>query len=191
VELAPASRAEAPILANLLELYLYEFSDVSQRDVGEEGRFGYRSLYTYWTAAGRYPFLIRVDGALAGFALALDRNQIDPGEPGYAVAEFFVLRKFRRRGVGRAAASALFDRLPGRWWVAEHIANPAAQAFWRAVIGGYTGGTYWDDSWELAGERGVAQTFDAPARKTDLTSAEERGAGDDSPGSDPGAAGPA
>jgi predicted acetyltransferase len=61
--------------------------------------------------------------------------------------------------VGRAAAVALFNRFPGRWEVAQLEANTAAQAFWRRVIGDYTGGDYterWVDDDE---HRGPAQTF--------------------------------
>lgn len=161
VEVSPASASEGLIIANLMELYLYEFSAVSQRDVGPDGRFGYRPLVTYWTEPGRYPFLIRVDGVLAGFALVLERNQVDLGEPGHAVAEFFVLGRFRRQGVGRSAALDLFRRFPGPWWVGEPAANEEAHAFWRAVIGDYTRGAYREATWEADGERGLAQTFDA------------------------------
>jgi len=57
---------------------------------------------------------------------------------------FFVARAYRRRGVGAVAAHQIFDRFPGRWQVLQIRANPAAQAFWRRVIGDYTGGRYSD-----------------------------------------------
>lgn len=161
VELSPASRDEEPIVENLMELYLFEFSAVSQRDVMADGRFGYQPLALYWLDPGRYPFLIRVDGKLAGFALVLDAPEEGPIEPGRGMAEFFVLPKYRRRGVGRSAAVALFRMFPGRWWVAEHIDNQPAQAFWRAVIGSYTGGAYEEEIRESDGERMVVHTFDA------------------------------
>lgn len=160
VEVRLAILEESPIVTNLVHLYLYEFSDVDGRDIGQDGRFHYASLDAYWSEPGRYPFLIRVEGQLAGFALVAERRIFEAGRIGHTMAEFFVLRKYRRRGVGEAAARMLFDRFPGPWWVPEHELNRPAQAFWRSVIGRYRGGAYEEDTWEWeGGERGIAQTF--------------------------------
>jgi predicted acetyltransferase len=58
------------------------------------------------------------------------------------VAEFFVMRKYRRQGVGTVVATRLFDSFRGRWEVRELKTNLAAIAFWRRVIGAYTNGNY-------------------------------------------------
>jgi predicted acetyltransferase len=50
------------------------------------------------------------------------------------MAEFFVLRKYRRQGLGRDAAQTIFRRLPGPWTVRQQLTNPAATAFWRRAI---------------------------------------------------------
>jgi predicted acetyltransferase len=49
----------------------------------------------------------------------------------HAVAEFFVLRKYRRARVGTRAALALFQKYPGRWEVPFTWYNQPALAFWR------------------------------------------------------------
>lgn len=51
----------------------------------------------------------------------------------HAVAEFFVLRKYRRARVGTRAALFIFRRCPGRWEVPVVWCNPPALAFWRSV----------------------------------------------------------
>jgi predicted acetyltransferase len=79
------------------------------------------------TGSTRKAFLFRVEGALAGFALVFT------GEP-HDIAEFFVLRKYRGRGVGAQAAAFLFGQFPGRWTVRQQLTNPAATAFWRKAI---------------------------------------------------------
>ena len=56
-------------LRNLLEKYLYEFSEWEGQDVDCNGLYGYPYLDAYWTDEKRYPFLILVDGKLAGFAM--------------------------------------------------------------------------------------------------------------------------
>ena len=135
IEVAGPGRRET--LANLFQLYVHDFSDfkppLGQVAVGEDGRFPpYPPLDRYWRDAGREVLFIRVDGALAGFALINDFAH--SGLPtNFSIAEFFVLRTYRRAGVGRAAALAIIGARPGRWEIAVARRNPAAQAFWRAV----------------------------------------------------------
>jgi hypothetical protein len=59
IEVDPALREHATILANLLELYAHDFSEFHSLDLGPDGRFGYKSLSLYWSEADRHPFLIR------------------------------------------------------------------------------------------------------------------------------------
>lgn len=76
-----------------------------------------------------------------GFAMVaretLASKQID-----FRMAEFFVTREHRRRGVGRSAVRLIFDRFAGRWEILEYSRNPAAVTFWRKVVSAYTRGDY-------------------------------------------------
>ena len=67
---------QAPILANLLELYAHDFSELISLEPGPDGRFGYDKLLLYWTEAGRHPLLIAVDGRWASFALVKRGSEI-------------------------------------------------------------------------------------------------------------------
>jgi predicted acetyltransferase len=127
LEVLPAGRDQVAVVANLMELYLHDFSPLVGADVGAEGRYGYDLLDRYWLDADRVPFLFRVDGRWAGFAL------VHTGDP-HDMAEFFVLRKYRRQGVGQEAARTLFARFPGGWLVRQITANPEATRFWRTAI---------------------------------------------------------
>jgi predicted acetyltransferase len=122
-----ASAAERDVVARLLELYAHDFSERNGADVGDDGTYGYRYLDCYWTDDDRHPFLFRVDGRLAGFALVWS------GAP-HDMAEFFVLRKYRRSAVGTEAARTVFARFPGAWQVREQWENEGAIAFWRRAI---------------------------------------------------------
>jgi predicted acetyltransferase len=134
VRLVPATAEQAPILANLLELYAHDFSEFYNVEIGEDGRFGYRQLPLYWSEPERYPFLIRVDGKLAGVVL-VKRGSRDC----WYIAEFFVLRAYRRSGIGTQVAHAVWRRFPGRWEVRVMAANLAGQRFWAAAIAAFTG----------------------------------------------------
>jgi predicted acetyltransferase len=143
ITLEPAAPADAPLLANLLELYLHDLSEIFPIEVGAEGRFGYANLPLYWSERERrFPFLIRAEGRPAGFALATRGSPASDDPEDLDVAEFFVLRRHRRAGIGRRAAFLLWDRIPGRWLVRVSEGNRRGLPFWRAVVGEYTGGAF-------------------------------------------------
>jgi predicted acetyltransferase len=112
-------------------------------DVQEDGAFAFPpSLAAYWDrAGGGHPFLIRADEKPVGFALV---RQLAADTITHDMGEFFVLRKYRRLGVGRDVACRLFDRFAGNWEVRELPANTPAQAFWRRIIADYTAGDFDD-----------------------------------------------
>jgi predicted acetyltransferase len=160
----PATPAERETLANLIQLYLYDFSefDEEQADVDAHGRFpAYPDLDAYWREPGRHPFLFRVDDRLAGFAL-VQRLVRPASEPTWGMVEFFILRRYRRLGLGREAAVALFNRFPGRWEVGQLHANTGATAFWRRVIAEYTAGRYSEVGTDDPAWQGPVQIFRTP-----------------------------
>jgi predicted acetyltransferase len=77
----------------------------------------------------------------AGFAL-VTRQTHASRTADYRMADFFVARGARRRGVGQGAVRLILDRFAGRWEVIEYSRNPAAVAFWRTVVAQYTKGDY-------------------------------------------------
>ena len=116
-----------------MQLYIYDLGG-AQWDVAADGTFGSRAGHRrFWTRRDRHHFLILVGAAPAGFALVRDRAHF-AGAGVREISEFFVLRKYRRRGVGRYAARTLFARYPGRWEVAELTWNVGARRFWRGLI---------------------------------------------------------
>ena len=129
----PIGEGERAAVRRLIQLYIYDLGG-EQWGVEPDGSYGSRNWHRrFWSRHGRHRFVIRVGGRLAGFALVRDRA--DFAGPGVReIAEFFVLRKHRRHGVGTRVARALFERFPGRWEVAVLVWNVGAQRFWRGVI---------------------------------------------------------
>ncbi len=138
-----ATEADAPVLSNLLELYLHDLSEIFPIEVGADGRFGYDKLPLYWCQRDtHFAFLIRCRRRVAGFALVTRGSPATDDPEDLDVAEFFVLRSYRRSGVGRRAAFLLWSRTAGRWIVRVSEANRAGLPFWDAIIGEYTKGTF-------------------------------------------------
>src|SRR5262245_2534065 len=96
IDVIPASAEQMPIVANLLELYAHDFSELMDLQLGADGRFGYQPLPLYWTEPTRHPFLFTVNGYWAGFALVSRGSQISGDETVWDMAEFFIVRGYRR-----------------------------------------------------------------------------------------------
>jgi predicted acetyltransferase len=139
IAIEAATRDDTALLSNLLELYIHDLSAVFGLDVGADGRFGYAKLPLYWSEPGRFPFLIRAGDRIAGFALVTRGSPATSDPDDFDVAEFFVLRRYRRSGVGRQAAMLLWGRMPGRWVVRVSEGNQPALPFWEGVIRAYSG----------------------------------------------------
>lgn len=157
----PAGASDKPILEALFELYTYDFSAALGLDVEADGRFQVPSLDAYWGEAGRYPFLIHIGDKIAGFALVDSKSRLTDATNVRDVAEFFILRKYRRKRIGEQAACIIFGAFPGPWEVRQRIENTAATAFWRAAIGRYTKGHFVELMWEDTRWRGPVQRFDS------------------------------
>lgn len=166
VVLVEAPPSAEPLLERLIQLYAYDFSEIMPSDVDELGVFaGGTALAKCWTEPWRHAYLIRTapaaEGRIAGFAILDERSRLT-GDPDVAdVAEFFVLRRYRRQGVGIVAAAAAFALFPRRWEVRQTAANAPATAFWRRAIRAYTNGAYSESIVEDARWHGPVQSFDA------------------------------
>jgi predicted acetyltransferase len=157
VEVLPALPEQESILANLLEFYVYDFSEFMGLQLDEAGRFGYAQLPLYWQEANRYPLLIKVNGNWAGFALVRQGSQISGATHSWDMAEFFIMRGHRRLGIGQIAASEVWKRFPGSWEVRVLDWNKTAQAFWGRAISEFIGKTVAPMAFEKPGK--VWQVF--------------------------------
>jgi len=172
VELVRTTATDEPVLGRLLQLYGYDFSEVVGMDVGDDGLFDVgTTLARCWAEPSRHVFWCKVDAKLAGFAILDERSRLT-GDPGVVdIAEFFVMRKYRRQGVGSIFATRVFDLYPRRWEVRERAQNTAARAFWRKAIDRYTGGNFEEILLDDERWRGPMQSFDARAKATDAPAA--------------------
>lgn len=134
IEVECASIEQRTILENLIQLYIYDFTEYVPMTLRPDGRFEYSRLSLYWAESGRHPFIIRADGRLAGFALVTKGSDFSGNKAVWDMAEFFVLRGERGRGVGYAGAANIWRQLPGPWEVRVMPDNLRALQFWRTSI---------------------------------------------------------
>ena len=138
--ISAAPPSERAIVARLLQLYQHDFSEFagagqSWGEVGGDGLFSYIHLDCYWTEERRKPLLFRVGGKLAGFAFISGWSPSGDAVD-WCMSEFFVMRKYRRCGIGRDAAHRIIGDHPGVWEIAIASYNLPAAAFWMNAVSG-------------------------------------------------------
>lgn len=102
-----------------------------------------RDLLAAWYRDGHSaPFVILRSGRPAGFALVQDLPARARPVKSIRLTEFFVQKQQRGLGVGREAATLLFNRFAGDWLVTTPTQQRGAIAFWHKVISGHTGGRF-------------------------------------------------
>lgn len=115
----------------------------SATSLGEIGYSESDQLDRWFGDSSVTPLVILRGADPVGFAMVArgsatpERSQVD-----YRMAEFFIARTYRRRGVGRLAVEIILNRFAGRWEIVEYLRNPVAVSFWRRVVANYTQGRY-------------------------------------------------
>ena len=94
---------------NLLEKYLYEFSQWEKTDVNDKGLYGYEYLDCYF------------------------EEKTD-----FCLSEFFIMNKYRRKGYGKEAVFQVLNMHHGKWQLKRHPHNIGSVHFWNNVIAEYT-----------------------------------------------------
>lgn len=166
VQLVVATAEQEPVVANLMELYAHDFSEIADLHLNANGRFGYPPLPLYWQESNRYPFLITVDGQLAGFVLVKQGSEVSGDKAVWDVAEFFIARGHRRHGVGMNAAHEVWRKFPGRWEVRVTPRNQAGRAFWQRAIAAFMGVTVQSAARQIKGKNWHVFSFDTALAKS-------------------------
>lgn len=154
IKLALADQKSKEVIYNLFQLYRYDMSEFTLDTPNHMGRYSYGKYFEhYWTEENRYPYLIVYSEKICGFALIREIS-----DNCFSIAEFFILRNYRLKGVGKDVAFKLFDLHQGEWHVSQDKDNYSAQKFWRRVIGLYTNGKF-QEGWSSATPEGPKQIF--------------------------------
>ncbi len=142
LKLVRVNSEDKSILINLYELYEYDFSKYTGRDIDRNGKFEVNIDY-YWEGDERWnPFFIEVAGIIVGFIVVLFENMDTDPDPTHVIYDFMVLQKYRRSGIGRKAALEAFKMYKANWKISQMESNLPARTFWRSVIEGFKGTNY-------------------------------------------------
>ncbi len=169
-EIIPASQSDYGAVSDLARFYICDIAEQIGLRFPFDGLFDSEDQFAnYWGRTGArcvwpsawhgFPFLIKIDGHPAGFALV---KRVSNSPPIFDMGEFFIARHYRRQRFGQRVAVALFDRFPGSWEVRELPGNIPAQIFWRRIVSDYTDGAFDEKRQTFAtygGEEFIVQRF--------------------------------
>lgn len=141
VSLVKIDKDNRNILENLFHYYIYEMSDFLALSPNQDGHFGYsKSQFDiYWESECHLPYFIYVGQELAGFVL-IRKYPSDPSIND--IEQFFVLRKFNGKGVGKKAFKLVTQLILGNWQIRVLIENSRALHFWKSSVSNIVGQNY-------------------------------------------------
>jgi predicted acetyltransferase len=143
--LLKASEEHKIVVQNLMQYYIYDFSEYLKYDVEDDGSFApYPNLTDYWQSDNKFAYIIKMNNNYVGFVLVKLVSSIERSY--FSIAEFFILKKYRREGIGKAIATEVFNLHRGEWEVYQKDSNKPAQMFWNSVISTYTKGRFQERS---------------------------------------------
>jgi predicted acetyltransferase len=143
VTLSLVSYEDKTVLSNLIQLYRYDSSEFDGHVLSQHGLYSYKYLDHQWTEDYRRPFIVKVDGEIAGFVLVLlevprEFTKLSNEEKTNVISDFFIMRKFRCKGIGKQVAFSIFEQYKGVWEVRQTYENKPAYSFWKKVISEFT-----------------------------------------------------
>jgi len=164
VALHPATPDDQPALRHLMQLYLYDFSEFEDVPIDDDGLFGHREFIEEQFGPAHDTYVIRANGDLAGFAIVTRGSYLAHDPNVTDMTQFFILRGWRKRGVGADAAQQLFSKYRGPWEVRVIDPNTVARQFWREIITRYTQGNFAESRSDGPRHIGPVFTFTTPTR---------------------------
>jgi predicted acetyltransferase len=136
------SRKDQRWIQSVYDEYLDSLADLNTGFFSVIGTENAREdeIFANWFSNDQaHPLVILKGAEPVGFAL-VTRLRIAPAAAEgatYRMSEFFVRRPHRQSGIGRNAATLIFDRFTGDWEIVEYLRNPGSVAFWRRVLASY------------------------------------------------------
>lgn len=152
IKLIPASLKEHPIIQNMGRFYVYDMSEFMGKEEGweipEDGLYECIDFKKYWEDKNSFPFIVKYKNEIAGFVIVDKKGS--SAEIDFNMAQFFVLRKFKNKGLGRYIAHECFKKFAGVWEVMVIPGNEGAYRFWRSTIKNYTNNNFTEYTRDIA-----------------------------------------
>ncbi len=133
IEICPHDLRDKGVIWNLFQFYCYDTSADDRCDVEQDGFFSLSAAYfaRYWTEPRWSAHLLRVDGALAGFALIEPSEELADAQE---LADLFIMKRYRRAGAGRQVVQHVLGQRSVPWTVTVFKDWTDAARFWERLF---------------------------------------------------------
>ncbi|CAN5304881.1 hypothetical protein BH10PSE19_BH10PSE19_10500 [soil metagenome] len=133
IKLLSTTLDDYPIMQNMASYYSYDMSEYMGWAQQKDGKQSTGMNYIkYWQTENTFPFIIKYHDELVGFVIV--DKKVSNISNDFNMAQFFILRKFKGKGIGRHIAFQCFDKFCGNWEVFVMPGNEGAYRFWRKII---------------------------------------------------------
>lgn len=133
VKLEKIEVQDKEVLENIYQFYLYDMSVYNNEDIDSMGLYDVEFLNLFFKEEGLTAFFIKIDKKIGGVILLQSDKWAPSSGEDYYISEFFVLKKYRRNGVGKKALKELFSLYPGKYVLGQLPNNNPAIDFWKSV----------------------------------------------------------
>ena len=157
IKIDQISSQDKPHLKTMLLDYFKEIDNSKIVQTENDETIDYPFLDSYWNEVGRLPLKVLYQNEWIGFALVNEWTTVKEFDAEKSIAEFYVQKESRRKGIGKAIAFQLFNQFKTKWEIRQSSTNLSAIKFWRAVVNEFTRG----DFLEIKTETEVIQLFDS------------------------------
>lgn len=130
------------VLYRLLQYSLFEESLTDFNEMNDNALFEYKWFDKYFEENNREAYFIKekITNKLLGFVMI--NQYIKTFSNGHSIAEFMIIHKYRRKGLGKKVAFMCFNKHKGNWEVSPSFGNKTAYLFWKNIIEDYTNNNY-------------------------------------------------
>lgn len=125
-------------LYRLLQYSLFEESLTDGNEMNSDATFNYKYFDSYFTESNRDAFFIKESHGEKLLGFVMINQYMQRFHNGHSIAEFMIIPKYRRTGVGKKVAFTCFDLYKGNWEVSPSFGSDQAFNFWKKVINEYT-----------------------------------------------------
>ena len=118
--------------------YMSQFYKIHNFDSWCKGAL--KNLQLYPIADDQHIYILKKSESIIGFALV--NKHLRFNNDGFAMAEFYIQKRYDGKGHGRRLAEHVFEQFTGNWEVAVTFKNKSALLFWEQVVSSYTNGKF-------------------------------------------------
>lgn len=133
IQVVPINVEEKHILKNIYPLYLHDLSPYNGEDIDHNGLYDIDFLDLFWKEESLLSYFIKSGDKIIGFILVQTGKYGPPTGEDFYISEFFIMRKYRRSGVGTSAFQRFIEMAPGTYLLGQLPSNIPAIKFWRNV----------------------------------------------------------